>query len=321
MPIAKEFTTIQDRIKILENRNLKFRNKEKAVKILQKYNYFDVINGFESILLKKNTKNKEFENVYFEDFYDLYKFDLALKKHTFFFILDVESRMRTSISYHFTKENCASIADTLNYLDPLYYQAPCSSNKHLTNVFTNFELFRKQQVNNKGRVVKKAYIDALKNEVNYIKQYNDPPFWVTIKKVPFGTLYYIYLFLTQKVQEEVLNDFEFDINDNNAFQQAVFILKEMRNQCAHLELVTRFRLKRVKTMNYFNEITKLSNLTQTEIYYIDVMKIFKQFGSITRIKLTIFSFYIKMVLKGRKHIADTILGKMGRKNIFDWLKL
>lgn len=35
----------------------------------------------------------------------------------------------------------------------------------------------------------------------------------------------------------------------------------------------------------------------------------------------LYSFYLKMCMKGRKSIADKILSKMGRKNIGDWLKL
>lgn len=49
MPITKEFKTIEKQIAVLEERKLKFRNKERAKEILAKYNYFDVINGFESL--------------------------------------------------------------------------------------------------------------------------------------------------------------------------------------------------------------------------------------------------------------------------------
>ena len=54
MPDTKDFRTIDEQIEGLEKRGLQFKNKKKAVDILKKYNYFDVINGFESILLKKN---------------------------------------------------------------------------------------------------------------------------------------------------------------------------------------------------------------------------------------------------------------------------
>ena len=53
MPDTKDFRTIDEQIEGLEKRGLQFKNKKKAVDILKKYNYFDVINGFESILLKR----------------------------------------------------------------------------------------------------------------------------------------------------------------------------------------------------------------------------------------------------------------------------
>lgn len=80
MPVTKEFKTIDEQINILSERGLKFKNKKKAADVLKRYNYFDVINGFESILLKKNVQNKEYENVYFEDFRDIFFFDMKLKK-------------------------------------------------------------------------------------------------------------------------------------------------------------------------------------------------------------------------------------------------
>lgn len=50
MPVTKDFKTIDEQIAILESRQLKFKNKKKAAELLSRYNYFDVINGFESIL-------------------------------------------------------------------------------------------------------------------------------------------------------------------------------------------------------------------------------------------------------------------------------
>lgn len=101
MPVTKEFKTIDEQINILSERGLKFKNKKKAADVLKRYNYFDVINGFESILLKKNVQNKEYENVYFEDFRDIFFFDMKLKKNILFKILDIEARLRTAIAYNF----------------------------------------------------------------------------------------------------------------------------------------------------------------------------------------------------------------------------
>lgn len=58
MPVTKDFKTIDEQIAILDSRHLKFKNKKKAGKLLAQYNYFDVINGFESILLKRMLRIK-----------------------------------------------------------------------------------------------------------------------------------------------------------------------------------------------------------------------------------------------------------------------
>ena len=200
MPITKDFKTIEEQIVGLDGRKLKFKNKKKAASILSKYNYFDVINGFESILLKKGTSTKEYEGVYFEDFADLFFFDMKLKKYTLFKIFDIESRLRTSIAYHFTSVYCNKAVDTMNYTDPRYYKAPNPADKHMTNIFNNFDLFRKTLYRPNGSVKRKSFIDELKEEKDYIKQYIDPPFWVVVKSLPLGSLYYTFVFLDDIVK-------------------------------------------------------------------------------------------------------------------------
>lgn len=321
MPVTKEFKTIEEQIVGLDGRGLKFKNKRKAAEVLKKYNYFDVINGFESILLKKNTAVKEYEGVYFEDFRDLYFFDMKLKKYTLFKIFDIESRLRTSIAYNFAEEYCNTVSDTMNYTNPAYYKAPSPSDKHMSNIFATFDLFRKTQLLPSGKVKKKSFIDELKNDRDYVGQYTDPPFWVVIKALPLGSLYYIFVFLNDTVKEKVLKDFGLELSDAPIFEQALFVLKEVRNQCAHLELITRFRLKRKVSLNNFNDITGRAGLSHDKLNYLDVVKIFILFGSVSDIKSVIAVFYFKMLIKGRKKIAEKALAKMGRKNFRVWMKL
>ena len=319
MPDTKDFRTIDEQIEVLEKRGLQFKNKKKAVDILKKYNYFDVINGVESILLKRNVGVKEYENIYFEDFKDLYFFDLTLKKDTLFKIFDIESRLRTSIAYNFTSKYCSSAKDTMNYTDPKYYKKP--TDVHLKNIFLRFDLFRQTQVDVHGKVKRKSFIDELKLEREYVGQYKNPPFWVVIKTLPLGSLYYTFIFLDDTVKEKVLKDFGLELVDADLFEQALFVLKEVRNQCAHLELITRFRLKRSKGLNYLNDITVKANLSHGDINYLDVVRIFRVFGTVSDIKREILLFYLKMLGKRRKEIADKILAKMGRKNLKVWMNL
>lgn len=113
-------------------------------------------------MLKRNGVNKEYENVYFEDFWDLYLFDMSLKKVTLFKILDIESRLRSSIAYNFASVYCTTIADTMKYTDPTCYKAPNSSDKHMTNIFNSFDLFRQTQYTEAGQVKRTIVVFYMK---------------------------------------------------------------------------------------------------------------------------------------------------------------
>lgn len=321
MPVTKDFRTIEEQIAGLQGRNLKFKNRKKAALILGKYNYFDVINGFESILLKKGTSTKIYEGIYFEDFTDLFFFDMKLKKYTLFKIFDIESRLRTSIAYNFASVYCNKTVDTMNYTESAYYQAPNPADKHMTNIFNNFDLFRKTLYKPNGSVKRKSFIDELKEDKDYVKQYTNPPFWVVIKSLPLGSLYYTFIFLDDIVKEKVLIDFGLQLKYAKAFEQALYVLKEVRNQCAHLELITRFRLKRKASLNNFQDIRNIAGLSKGHLNYLDVLKIFKVFGKINDMKRVIALFYYRMTVKGRKKISDKALAMMGRKKLSIWLKL
>lgn len=246
---------------------------------------------------------------------------MKLKRYTLAKIFDIESRLRTSIAYHFAETYCQAPEDTLNYLDPAYYQAPPVTDTNLTNRFHNFDLFRTTQYWPNGHVRSRSFIDDLKHEKDYVGRYTNPPFWVVIKALPLGSLYYTFVFLDDIVKEKVLKDFGLEFSDAAAFEQALYIIKEMRNQCAHLELITRFNIKGKASLNYFNDIKAKAGLSRRNICYIDVLKIFKIFGSIADMKREIVIFYLKMLIKGRKKIADRVISKMGRKKLSVWIKL
>ncbi len=275
MQNTKEFKTYKQQIEILRARNLKFKNKRKAYEILEHYNYFDIINGFESILLKPNTKKKEYDNVYFEDFYDLFKFDLELKKHTLFTVFKIEAKLKTSIAYNFAKTHCNKKSTTMNYTNKNCYKKPNVSDSHLTNIFNKFIFFRKTTYKN-DKVDKLSFINDLKKKKNYVKHYDHPPFWVIIKAIPLGTLYYTFLFLDQIVKPDVLKDFNFSLEEEKVFEQSIYLLKEIRNQCAHLELITRFKFKKPLKLNSFKDLSIYSDFSKGQfLNFMDVTKNFK----------------------------------------------
>lgn len=317
---TKNFKSIDDQINLLKSRNLLFGNEDLAKEILRKYNYFDIINGTEDILLS-NRNPKTYDNVFFEDFYKIYQFDFKLKSLTLAKILEIEARLRTSISYNFSKTFCSTSADLLRYTDRTCYQYPQNTSHALQQVFNQFELFRQTRVVNGQRQL--GFIDKKRSEKNYIHAYRRPPFWVIIKDFNFGTLYYTYCFQKSNVKNDILGDFSLTLQNDKAFEQALLILKEARNNCAHIELISRFKIscKSKPDVNYYNDIKNMLCVHTRNIEYIHLLKILSFFCDIEEIKHFIHSFYLDMYLNRRLEIVGKVLKRMGEENIDEWMSL
>ena len=46
------------------------------------------------------------------------------------------------VAYNFASVYCCTPADTMNYTDSKYYKAPNPADKHMSNIFRSFDLFR-----------------------------------------------------------------------------------------------------------------------------------------------------------------------------------
>lgn len=320
MGSTKEFKTLKEQVELLESRGLRIKNAEKAMEVLGKYNYFDVVNGFESLFLKDKV-NKRYEGIYFEDLQKVYEFDMKIKMEVLRAIFDIESRLRTSIAYHFSEKYCKGPSCIMEYTNKSNYIKPPSADRYMCNKFKYFDLFQQQQIGKKGTVKKKSYVEGLKEYKPYIDNYNDPPFWVVIKTLPLGSLYFLFTFLDVDIKKSVLSDFGLDYKDCDAFIEALFVIKEARNDCAHLELITRFRLKKVKGRIEYKKLMKRVNITKGTLNFMDVTKILGWLGTNKAIKREILLFAMRMKLRKRSLITNKLLGKMGRKNIYKWIKI
>jgi abortive infection bacteriophage resistance protein len=312
----KQFKTIDEQILLLKSRNLQFMDEAKAKAILKKINYFDIINGTENILLK--TMNpKIYDNVYFEDFYEIYRFDTDIRILTLKKIFKIEARLRTSLAHNFASQFCTQIPDTLNYRKKQYYQQPAQTNTYLYNTFMKFDLF-KRNVKMPNGTVKLGFVESKKRDKDYIRTYNRPPFWVIIKDFSFGDLYFTYCFQKDVVKDKVLKDFGLTLNDDAMFQQILHTLKYARNCCAHLELITRFKLLGAPYLNNYKELKQAINCTHKHLSYYDLLKIIQKFCDTESITNKITDFYINMYLINRLKIADKLLKRMGEPDINNW---
>lgn len=98
----KPFKSVHEQIEILESRNLVFLDKENAKKILYRYGYYEIINGYKDFLLENDTDSEE--DVYsddstFEHIYALFSLDKEIRNSVLTATLEIECSLRSALAY------------------------------------------------------------------------------------------------------------------------------------------------------------------------------------------------------------------------------
>ncbi|GEK33099.1 Abi family protein [Kurthia sibirica] len=398
MPADKEFQSVYDQLRLLKARGLQFSSYKESKQQLLSKGYFDLINGFETLLLDK-PKNppKTYTDQHFNDFVELYEFDSQLSTMIFSKISEFETKLKTAIAYYFTKSHCATLKDNNNYIDIENYRIPNETDgpAEYVSYFKKHKLFRKDNyfdgkfrgtfdgivifntsknktilkgrftgrfgstsirevkdgtltffnnrqarllsnihasttVSNttisikldisKERIYGLNFIDDCKIRFNYVNEYNNPPFWVTIKTLMLNDILVLMYGLDKRIFNEILKSFDMKPNDKEKFLNSIAILKELRNTCAHFELVNRFRTSSKTAINA--RLTAELNLkpmrSQYEIRLFDTLKLLKQFVDMDDIQKYVSDYYDFLSKSDRLPLATKLFNRMGNPNIYEW---
>jgi abortive infection bacteriophage resistance protein len=311
---TKMFKGIEEQISLLKSRGLIITDESLAKKMLLERNYFDLINGFETLLLEDSKDVvKEYKDKYFEDFISLYDFDKKLSNAVMTIISDFEIRLKTSVAYHFCEKYCQTVTDALKYLDITNYNYNSMDTNYLSRYFPQHELFT---IDKNGH----GFIDRVKYNYSYTSAYVHPPLWVTIKVFSLHELLTIVYNLDRDVLKAVLNDFNLTLSDKEVFVNSVEVIKFIRNSCAHFELVNRFRTRSSTRINS-KLIQELKLSKQYKIPLFDSLKILRKYQNISAVISQIVDYWELNKLIGKDYINDALFDRMGCDDIEEWKKL
>ncbi|QHT58609.1 Abi family protein [Paenibacillus lycopersici] len=405
MPGDKSFNTIFDQIRLLKNRGLQINNISSAKEHLQEKNYFDLINGHETLLLDAPRQPiKKYTKKSFDNFLRLHDFDrqfssLILKK-----ISEFEIKLKTTIAYHFCKNHCSTLGDNNNYIDINYYSVPgltdgpkqyvsffYNSNDQerthklfrsnykykgkfrgtfngivtyqpsktiLEGIFTGrFGSFSIREIKSGRCMFKNSnqtallaalhtanmisgstvslniniqrdetiqglnYIDDCKLKYSYINEYNNPPFWVVIKTLMLNDLIILMYGFKKRTLDAILRDFNMKPYEKEKFLNSLEIIRELRNSCAHFELINRFRTSQnLKINNHLISDLHLSPMrSQYVIKLFDVLKVLRAFIDLSELKVFIHNFWNNEFKYGNGQITVALFDRMGNSNVNDWV--
>ncbi|WP_194841651.1 Abi family protein [Sporosarcina obsidiansis] len=326
---TKEFLSLEAQINLLKRRNLIIKNEDYAKRQLLEKNYFDLINGFETLMLKNSQGDKkEYEHFYFEDFIFLYNLDKKINIEILKLLDKLETRLKTSMAYRFCEKNFLTPADAKCYIDINKYTNPRSNHlslpRDIAKPLYSHDLFKKY--------TKKSvdYVEFCKSKYAFLSTYDNPPFWMTIKILSFGSLFKLLLGYEKDIFKEVIKDMGMDYrNDKEKLINSIRIFIELRNTCAHFQLVNRFRTPKnlridnglILSLGLRTKLNVNGSPTNYELRLYDTLLVLSQFENVTNIGKLIQQSYKTCNSKRQRILMKRLLGRMGREKLIDWLKL
>ncbi len=207
------FMDYKAQIQHLKNKNLIIEDDNFAIHILSKVGYYGLINGYKAVF-KNNTTNLYISDTTFDDIYQIYLFDAALREVFLKYILIVEKNIKSSISYHFSSLYGNSMNDYQNSANYDY-------GKRQNQIRILFK-----------KVNQKIYGKNASPQVkHHLSLYHDVPLWVLTTDLTFGEIASMYRYLKGHCKTLVCNDFH-QIGRAELGKMLV-ILTKTRNICAH----------------------------------------------------------------------------------------
>jgi abortive infection bacteriophage resistance protein len=221
--MAQDFLTYEEQIKKLrDEKGLTINNEAYAIGVLKHISYFALIGGYKNVFINP-TMNKYYRDVAFEDVVLLYQFDEELRSLFMKYILKVERKLHSVLSYHFTQtfgERQEEYLDNNNY------------NYVPINQYEIDKLIRKLNY--------LANTDTHYEYINYHRtHYSNVPLWVLVNALPLGSVSKIYCFSKFSIQSKVCKDFD-NLNERQ-LEQILSVVTKFRNVCAHGERLFSYR--------------------------------------------------------------------------------
>lgn len=234
--MEKDFKTIDEQIKILKSRNIIIENYEKTYKILEKNNYYYLINGYKDLFLNEKYEDTYINNTKIEEIFSIYQFDKNIKINFLKYILLIENEIDSYIAYEFSK--------SYGHKDYLILENFNTSKSKIPLI----EKF----INDVNLEIEYQYKSSNKMIVHYLDKYKYIPLWVLVRILSFGKISKFYTFMKPKEQNLISRNYNLRIHEFKVFLHNLTLI---RNICAHDEKLYDIKLKsRISTTVYHKSL-------------------------------------------------------------------
>jgi len=213
MKYSKPALSIADQIKLLESRNLKIADQNRAAKYLSNISYYR-LSGYMYPFKDLATSNFVGE-ISFEEIIDLYLFDRGLRLLIFDAIETIEITFRTQLIYHPSMSGGAFwFEDAANFEDDSLHT------EHLRKLGEEVERSAK------GEVFLQHFFDKYDEE-------KTPPAWMAFEVLTLGLMSKFYQNMRSSLRAKKDIARHFGVSQPVVFQSWIRSITYVRNICAH----------------------------------------------------------------------------------------
>ena len=221
----KTFLTYSEQLDRLQNeKGLIIPDPDFAESVLKDLSYYSLIGGYKEPF-KHKPSGKYLHGVTFDEIYEFYKFDEKLRSVFLKYILHVEKRLKSCISYHFSDKHGSRQTE---YLDPRNFNPAPKNARAVSRLVKTMN----DAVSLPSRY---PYI------VHHVKAHGNVPLWVAVNAMTFGTISAFYQYMANDLQVKVSK--EFPSLTEKQLHQMITMLAKCRNVCAHGERLFSFHVQ------------------------------------------------------------------------------
>lgn len=216
----KEYKNNEELIDYLISKNVIVNDRELALKNIEKYSYYSIINGYKAVFKDENSNYNA--NTSFEEIFALYEFDKNIKAIFLKYTLEIEVIIKSLMSNTLAEEYGVEDYLKLENFDD-------NANEELVNVF--IEKIEKEIDDN---YIKHPAIKHYKDTYNFVS-----PFVLT-KILTFGAISRYYSLLKQSDRQKISKYFKLS---DKLLRQILINLTMVRNISAHSDRLFNYRNK------------------------------------------------------------------------------
>ncbi|MCD8036981.1 MAG: Abi family protein [Clostridiales bacterium] len=242
----KVYKSYQEQLSILRSRGMVIdegSQESRAMDILERENYYNVINGYKELFLEHtetSTSDEQYKaGTTFDEVYALYSFDRELRNIYLKYLLKIENRFKTVIAHEFSEKYGHDNYLKIDSFDTTDEKSISSSIRLIGEI--QQEIAR--QMGKHHQVV-----------THYMTEHGYIPLWVLVNVLTFGKIENFYKCMKPADKTIVAKQFGLQPNELGKFMS---MLGLARNKCAHDE---RFFDIKFRNAIHTKSIKKFSSL-------------------------------------------------------------